>query len=62
MAPSNTSISFELETLATDFVPNGLAANVLRGLIHQEVEQLKQLDDEATQLRFRLLGLETRRA
>ena len=61
MGPNNASVQFDLKTYATDFVPDGLAADTLRSLIHQQDEQLKSIDDEIAQLRVRLHALEQQR-
>ena len=53
MGRNNSSVQFDLKAHATDFVPDALAANTLRGLTHQQDEQLKGLDDEIPQLRVR---------
>ena len=62
MASNSSSIHLDLKTLAMDFVPNALAMGMLRGLVHQQDEQLKGLDDEISQLRFHLHTLEEQRA
>src|SRR5882724_6318909 len=61
MAPNITSTPFNIETLATDFVPDGLAADTLRGLIYNQVEGLKGLDDDIRQLQARLVVLNAKR-
>ena len=58
----NSSVQFDLKTHATDFVPDALAADALRRLIHQQDEELKDLDDEIEQLTARLYALEDQRA
>ena len=50
MAQNNSSVYFDLETHATDFVPDDLAVKALRGLIHEQGEKLKSLDGEIAQL------------
>jgi len=52
---------FDIETLATDFVPHGVAADTLRGLICHQEEELKGLDNEIRQLKARLPVLEAQR-
>ena len=48
MALNNTFVRFDFETHATDFVPDAVAADTLRGLIHQQDVQLNGFDDEIT--------------
>ena len=62
MVSNSSSFSFDLKTHATDYLPDALAADTLRGLIHQQDEQLSCLDDEIAQLRVRLHVLEEQRA
>ena len=62
MALKNSFVRFDLETHATDFVPDALAADTLRSLIHQQDVQLNGFDDEITQLRVRIRALEEQKA
>ena len=59
MGPNNSYLY--LKTHATGPVPDGLAADTLRGLIHQQEEQLKGLDDEIAQQRALPHALEAQR-
>jgi len=52
--PNSTTISFDLATYATDFIPDTLAAGNLRHLIRQDDEQLKALENEIAQLQASL--------
>ena len=62
MVPNSSSVCFDFKTHATDFVPDARAADTLRGLIHQQDEQLKGLDDEIAQLKVRIHSLEEQKA
>ena len=63
MTQNSSSVYFDLEMAhATDFVPDALAAQALRGLIHEQDEKLKGLDGEIAQLRLRLHSLQEQRA
>ena len=62
MASNNSSVHFDLKTHATDFVPDAVTRDALRRLIHQQDEELKDLDDEISQLRVPPRVLKEQRA
>ena len=50
MVLNNSFVRFDLETHATDFVPDALAADTLRGLIHQQDMHMNGFENEIMQL------------
>jgi len=50
MESNTTSIHFDLETNAMDFVPDAQEAKTLRGFINEQDVQLRIMDNEIAQL------------
>ena len=62
MVSNSSSFPFDLKIHATDYLPDALATDTLRGLVHQQDEQLSYLNDEIALLRVCLHALEEQRA